>query len=503
MKKKHIIFYILITFLIASPAYGFNEIILIGRDDNWLDMADLYNTWKKIGLHGYYDICLRERTYDDLSEKDLLLSFEGQGIIDEAGKYQLMYDGSHFTDRISKYGESAAAFENRGKPIELIPSKDSLFYPGSEWQDFTIEFWMYGANLQDGEVIIHWQGSIWEEGIVIDQELKCGIENRQIYFDFKNFFLPPGRENFTLSIKGTKALIPRKWHHHLIRFDSDTGLIEYVLDGKVENITYANVTRDETSGVYYPYIGESMNSKVLLGSKFIGFIDDFVISREFKESVDLRTYNQNLGIATTRVFDFEYVSSQVTSIDAVFDEPKDTDVFFYYKVSNDIGSFFVGDNVDTVNIVDNSGWVPFIPGEDLPLDLRGRYIQIRMELFADGTGSVSPTVSEISILYNENSPPPPPSHIIAVPGDGKVEIKWSPVAKENVRGYMVYYGTQPGVYLEKGSPIDVKKNTSLVIDNLENGKIYYFSVITYGDYFDEIHTGFSKEVNARPSRIYK
>jgi len=68
---------------------------------------------------------------------------------------------------------------------------------------------------------------------------------------------------------------------------------------------------------------------------------------------------------------------------------------------------------------------------------------------------------------------------------GDATLNWNPSAEEDLKGYRIYYGENPrtndcpkGGYVEK---IDVGKNTSYKVNNLENGKTYYFSVTSYNN----------------------
>ena len=98
--------------------------------------------------------------------------------------------------------------------------------------------------------------------------------------------------------------------------------------------------------------------------------------------------------------------------------------------------------------------------------------------------------------------------MVARPGDQSITLKWKKVAESDVQGYLVYYGDYPGQYFGMGSslgdsPIDAGNTETLQIGNLKNGKLYYFAVVAY-DSSDPPHTSsFSREVNARPSRMYR
>jgi hypothetical protein len=147
--------------------------------------------------------------------------------------------------------------------------------------------------------------------------------------------------------------------------------------------------------------------------------------------------------------------------------------------------------------------VQFQPGAELPQAL-GRYAQLRVELFPDGRRSLSPQLSELRLVYEQDLPPAAPAGVVATAGNGLVRLAWRPVREEDVRGYLVYYGQYPGNYHGTGadqgpSPIDVGPATELDLAGLENGRLYYFAVVCYDSTEPPHRSGFSKEVSARPS----
>jgi hypothetical protein len=127
-------------------------------------------------------------------------------------------------------------------------------------------------------------------------------------------------------------------------------------------------------------------------------------------------------------------------------------------------------------------------------------------LYPDGSGDVSPVVSTIDIFYEPDLPPHPPGWIQVTPGNGNLTVSWQSATDSDVAGYLVYYGDRPGRYFGTGSttgrsPIDVGNTTEVILEGLENGKLYYIAIVSY-DSGDPPHRSyFSEEEAARPSRI--
>jgi hypothetical protein len=148
-------------------------------------------------------------------------------------------------------------------------------------------------------------------------------------------------------------------------------------------------------------------------------------------------------------------------------------------------------------------WIPINVGEKLT-DVTGLYFQVAAELYPDGNGTTTPTITDITLNYTALPDPLPPFRITAEKGNGCVSLNWSYSVDETAGGYYVYYGTRPGEYLgrvaiEGDSPINVGNTTSFTINGLKNGTIYYFAVAAWSKYDNRIVGPLSKEVYARPS----
>jgi hypothetical protein len=148
-------------------------------------------------------------------------------------------------------------------------------------------------------------------------------------------------------------------------------------------------------------------------------------------------------------------------------------------------------------------WLPVLPGTDLP-EIHGRYVQLAADFYPSGDGETSPYLEELRIVYLPDEPPRPPPALSAVSRDGAVELSWKPSPDQDTEGYLVYYGVSGGEYFGEDailgkSPIDAGKRTSLRIEGLANGVLYYFAVAAYDGGGASFHAGeFSRETAVRP-----
>src|SRR5208337_2978894 len=98
---------------------------------------------------------------------------------------------------------------------------------GAVWGDFTFEFWLYPANLADGESVLGWNGSerssSAHDSQLLSQGLDCFIRDRRLVWDFTTLFKLPGAGRIPVRLTGPRQLLPRAWHHHLLRFNSREG----------------------------------------------------------------------------------------------------------------------------------------------------------------------------------------------------------------------------------------------------------------------------------------
>jgi hypothetical protein len=495
MKRAVSLLFILL--LITPLLKAYERTINIGTRDRWAVMVYEDNVHTVPGRNQYQDLVLKDGEYSPDSTTDLLLHFNDESPEDEAGNYTITK--STYTSVKKPHnvlGSGGALFRNWTGGIELEPRAGALFSPGTELIDFTIEFWLYPAQAEDEETVLVWQGKRKQNNDFIHQEIKCSFENRRLTWEFTNFFLPIDGESHSLSLEGNSFLIPGEWHHHTLRYNSQTGLLEYYKDGEPEAIQYATHNGEENTTILFPYIGELVKGSISLGSYFTGMLDELRLSRAFIEDPFHKTYTSTPGTAITRPIDFGYSNSTLKSITVTDTTPANSDINYFYYLSDS----------DARLSPDDPGWIPFEPGKPLPGKTRGRFLSILIRLYPDGSGKHSPAVSNISIDYQPDLPPPPPAQVTALASNNKVELNWKRVGESDVQGYLVYFGTESGMYFGEESalgpsPIDVGMQTSVTIEGLENGTLYYFSVVTYDSSSPPHKSTFSREVSVRPTQI--
>jgi len=190
-------------------------------------------------------------------EFDLSVSFDERdaGLFrDNTGQYKVSVQGNAEVvgRNYARIGQGAALFSSSRGSVVIEPQRRSaLFASGNRIGDFSIEFWLCPLNLENGEGILTWYSS----GI---NQIQCIASKNRLQWKFVNFFASSNNEKYiNIEFSGNTPIVPKTWSHHLVRFDADTGMIEYLVDGVSEAIVYATGTGRESRDVYTPVAGNN------------------------------------------------------------------------------------------------------------------------------------------------------------------------------------------------------------------------------------------------------
>lgn len=432
-------------------------------------------------------------------EPDLRLSFDEAPPGDPSGKWTLEVVGPVSISPSSRFGAGAGSFRAPATRLVLQPASVGVFTPNMPIGDMSLEFWLKPTRADSGEIVMLWKanrkaGSSW-----LPQQVTCLISRNRMTFGFINFFADPSGKATTLSLQGSSVVVPAAWSHHLVRFDSSTGLVEYLMNGEIEAVAYATSTGKQAGAVWSPMAGDS--GRLEVAPNYTGLIDELRIVRTFISAPRLGRYGAAGGTAVSPIFDLGGTNSLLKSIEADAMTPAESAVHWSYRIGDSSAGW--GD--------DEPAWVPFSPGVALSragAEIRGRYLQLRMDLYPDASGELSPTVSTIRARFEPDLPPSPPAMARAKAGDGSIAVSWSPLTEADIAGYVVYYGSAPGDYFgadarEGRSPIFVPGGSAsgLTLTGLKNGSLYFLAVAAY-DGAHPPHIGdSSREISARPSRV--
>lgn len=478
--------------LTANFLFADERLLILGGEKGWPKLESMKGVVKGSGKYGWESVLLDTNSRRVGRDTDMLLDFEDESFSDKTSHYTITQSSMFLSDN-AKMGKHSALARGSGG-IRLSGNSESIFGSSGTTGSFLIEFWLNPSIAENGEVVLSWRSSRTVVNYPLYQMISASIESNHLLWRFTNVFNGYTKDGGSVTIQSYSIIIPNVWTHHAVSFDVESGLLEYRIDGKLESLAYVTSNGREVGGsVYTPQLG--VVADIDICPQYTGLIDDFRILRRAESSVDpeLRydAYKNDGGYFVTEPLLISR-GAKLQKIDAVTIEPDQTAVELYVRY---------GDNY--YNWTENEPeWIP-VKNHDTFDGMSGMYFQISAELFPDGAGLHSPSITEIDLLFEEIENPLPPFTVNAEAGDGEVTLSWSYSVDETAGGYYVYYGERPGEYLGREavqgeSPVVVGNVTSLTLTGLKNGKIYYFAVASYARNNEQILGELSREVHARP-----
>ncbi len=503
MRKETVARRCLALLLFAAPLSGAQERTLtLGGAAGWDAVQRRAAVQELSQVRRFPALALSSALPERDADLDLSLSFDQASAADFAdarGNYRLSAAPgvSAVAFQRARHGSGAALFSE--SPLTITPLRGALLAPGKRLGDFSIEFWIFPANLESGEQILSWTaGRRSPRGEYVSQRIRCLITRNRMEWTFSDLFSSADdARRLSVSLTSGGTILPKTWSHHLLRFESGTGLLEYLVDGRLEALTYTTAGGREGGEVFLPVVGEE--GALVLGSRFTGMMDEFRIYRRYAEDSVPTKYPLQGGRMETKFLDLGTAGSTVLRLEAFGDRyaaSSGADIRFFMRAA---------DNPYRWND-DESTWIPVEPALPLEGRFRGRWVQVAAVLYPSGDGERTPFLDELRIHYLRKEPPAPPSLVSAAAADGAVELSWRPSVDPDAGGYLIYYGVASGTYfgtdaLLGASPLDAGNRTSIRIDGLRNGTLYYFAVAAYDRADPRAVGAFSREVAARPVRM--
>ena len=491
--RKNKIFLAIFLFLLFVIFPFFSETITLGGKDGWSKLSKMQGVCEGKGRFGYTCIELANdsRTVDSFT--DMLLDFESRPFVDKAKKYDVERNELSLSTK-SIMGHNSALSRGRGG-ISFRGNNGSIFGSEGAIGSFYIEFWLCPAVAENGEVVFAWRSSRNILNDILYQMISASFYRGHLEWTFTNLF--DGYSKGDIVLEGVTRIIPEKWSHHSLSYNEENGMIEYRMNGMLEAIAYATSTGRDRGSVHQIFLG--VPECIEICPKYTGMIDDFRIQKgepllyqNNSASLAYSKYNVRGGRIETQPL-LTSTGAILESVNAVVDKPSETEIQFYVRSGD---SFF--------NWTDSfPEWQPIVQGENIS-GVSGRYLQIAADLFPDGSGSVSPSITQVQINYSPLPEPLPPFSVQAIAGNESITVSWNASVDESVGGYYLYYGTSQGEYVsrnarEGASPINVGAASSVTLTGLRNGTIYYIAIAAYSKYDNRIIGPMSNEVYARPT----
>lgn len=497
---KKVLLFIAVCFIITGATLAYAEEIKLGGKAGWPEFQSQEGITTGKGRFGYDCVELATNSFVFDLYTDLLINFEDSNNPIAEGDYRILSNNLKSSNQ-TKNGKYAGLSRNIGG-LSVEGKPGSFFGSEGLMGSFSIEFWLCPSIAENGEVILNWESSKNVDGSLVYQLMTGSFNKGHMEWVLSNFFdfYGDAEGNKDIILKGSSKIIPDTWSYHVLSFDSETGILEYLVNGITEDIKYITTNGREDGEVCLVVLGTP--SEVAICTEYTGEIDDFRILRRPYSPPDFQSAD-NAG----KIGHVQYLpqggrfvtkpimvsnGSILNSLKAEMSVPSQAEICYYVRS----GDNFYGWTDSYPE------WKPVESGEEIS-GVSGLYFQVAAELMPDGNGEKTPTITEITLDFTELIEPLPPFIVKAVAGNGSVTVSWNYSVEESAGGYYLYYGTRPGEYLgrmaiEGESPINVGNTTSYTVTGLENGKIYYFAVATWSVYDMRVIGKLSKEVFARP-----
>ncbi|MEI0517046.1 fibronectin type III domain-containing protein [Brachyspira murdochii] len=351
---------------------------------------------------------------------------------------------------------------------------------------FTFEFYLNPYRVRMNSKVLSKMAIYNDNGVTKYAGIRANIINGRLVWQFNNIFSYNGQyTNVTLS--GGEYLKENEWRHHSVSFDASTGKLVKYIDGLEEEVVYLTSTGDRNGS---PYVAEFDNIKLdplYLGQGFIGGLDSFYFTPDYKQDFNLYRYSSN-GEIISRVIDFEDKNTFIDSINYTGSYTNGCYIDLYYRTSD---YYFAPDD-------SNIAW-QYLDNNTNYMTSNVRYLQIRAVLNSNADRNITPILNNVDISYHKGRLPQIPVNLTATAvNNNSVMLRWDSV-HEDVVGYKIYYGTKPGVYNDaEYTPIQIGNQTEYYIEGLNTNEVYYFTITAIGGEGGNIESGFSKEVYVRP-----
>lgn len=497
---KKIIIFLFFCLALGQNFFAENKTIVLGGKRGWPELSSAEGVAFGRGRFGYEAVELSTNSRLVTGGTDLLLDFEKSGDMEEgfrdlAGKYSVEKNSLLLSPK-SVMGHYSALSRGNGKGLVLSGNSDAIFGRQGGTGSWTIEFWLCPAIAENGEKVFEWHSSRIVDDYVLFQLIEASFFNNRMQWNFTNIFDGMTEKNGEVTLLSYSALIPNKWSHHEISYDEESGLLECKIDSRVEAIKYITEGGREGRTIFQPVLGEV--STINIAPAYTGCIDDFRILSQVTDSSNPRNLNYDKYKIDGGRFESMPImvtpGSVMNKLQILDNAPPQTEIRYYVRAGENFYNWS-----DT-----NPAWVQVKNNEDIK-NVKGRYFQVAADLYPDGAGKRTPSVTEIKINYTQVPLPTAPFRVKAAPGDSCVDLSWAYSVDENAGGYYIFYGNRPGEYLgtdaDQGpSPIKVDNITSFRLTGLKNGAIYYFALSTYSKEEAQISGNLSSEVDARPGR---
>ena len=513
-----------VLLFVTSAQFFYPQTEFIGRSEitflhwggsahGWHNLSLMKNVTTERGPMGNYSLRLADNSPIENEHTELLLHFDElkrDALYFESALYEPELVDIFPSMEIKKFGAGAAGFLYFGNTVRIQPLPGSMFSAGEKLASFSIDFFLYPTSIHEGGIIFSWYAPVVGKNVVYTG-IKAFFKNGRLQWLFENVFSDSAGRMFDIILVEPASVRLREWHHHALSYDAVSGFLSIYYDGRESNLRWVTESGKEGStllrGRFSPYLAAPLT----VGENFYGYIDELRISRgavsyqrgDYRESGEVRSEVLTLPSRGTRpvMFNWKSIEQSGTAVRVFY---RQSDMYFTPDAEEDT-TFPVESGVND-EFLEIPGWIQVKNGGPLPTDIGGgRYFQWKADLY--GTlGLFSPLLHELHVTLELDPPPSAPILLKAIPLDGGVRLLWVKNKESDIFEYRIYYGSSSGYYFGRGSdmgqsPVSAGNVSGLELRGLRNEEVYFFSITAVDDAGQE--SGFSEEMVARPSSVYK
>lgn len=382
----------------------------------------------------------------------LLLRFDQKipGLLrDETGNFYI--ENANYTRVDDSRIMGGALFNRKDNQIIIRPHED--IWPGKGvMQDFTIQFWMKPIHFFRKNIIFSKTGYL--DGSVRGMEIM--IQDSHLQVQFNNFFEDGSGGLRDLRLIGKKHVRINEWVHMALSYRESDGKMILYLDGREEDVVFAGDRYGVYRGAFHPLD----DSPLIIGKKWSGIIDEFIIQGRFIDQnathqLQYTNYpslvkphnsgqpEQKAGLVQSDVVPLGEDDCPAV-MDLMYDsvEPTGSSIQFYIRWSDRLFDRNTPERVLPYHLIRNhSHKIPMV-----------RYVQWKAVLKADPTGSYTPVLKDVAMHVSHTEIPARPVNLKVVEElsfEDRIVLQWSRDADSRIDengGYIVYYGLYPGDY---------------------------------------------------------
>ena len=194
----------------------------MGGEHGWSQISSMSGITTGPGKYGQISLELATASRTVSHDTEMLFSFEGDVLQDDAGRFQVT-DSNLRVVEDAAMGKKSGLSVGNGSGFSVTGLPGSIFSTLNWTGSFSIEFWLCPAVVDNGETILSWRSSRNVDGYPLYQILDASFAKNRVQWNCTNLFAGYVDNNGEITLSGTKSVIPNKWSHHILSYNSETG----------------------------------------------------------------------------------------------------------------------------------------------------------------------------------------------------------------------------------------------------------------------------------------